>query len=68
MIETFNAKVRVECLDQHWFTLLQEAKEQLEAWRQEYNEQRPHSSLDNQTPAEFGVAWAQQQRLKKAAA
>ncbi len=47
MIETFNAKVRAECLDQHWFTSLQEAQEQLESWRQEYNQQRPHSSLDN---------------------
>lgn len=68
MIETFNAKVRGECLDQHWFTSLEEAKEQLEAWRQEYNEQRPHSSLNNQTPAEFTGHWLRQEHLKKAAA
>jgi len=67
MIETFNAKVRAECLDQHWFTSLQEARELLESWRQEYNEQHPHSSLNDRTPAEFEVAWAPQQRLKKAA-
>lgn len=36
MIETFNAKVRAECLDQHWFASLEEAREQVEAWRQGY--------------------------------
>ena len=65
MIETFNAKVRAECLDQHWFTSLQEAKQQIEAWRREYNEQRPHSSLDNQTPSEFEADWTRQKDLKK---
>jgi transposase InsO family protein len=52
MIETFNAKVRAECLDQHWFVSLEEAKQQLEAWRREYeawrweyNEERPHSRV-----------------------
>ncbi len=68
MIETFNAKVRAECLDQHWFESLEEAKQQLEAWRREYNEERPHSSLNNLTPAEFADAWQQQQQPKKAAA
>lgn len=68
MIETFNAKVRAECLDQHWFRSLQEAQEQLESWRQEYNEQRPHSSLNNLTPSEFEAFWRQEQHLKKDAA
>ena len=67
MIETFNAKVRAECLDQHWFRSLDEAREQVESWRQEYNEQRPHSSLNDQTPAEFMDHWRCQQRLKNAA-
>jgi putative transposase len=66
MIETFNAKVRAECLDQHWFTSLEEAQEQLESWRQEYNEQSPQSSLSNQTPAEFIAFWHTQQPLKNA--
>jgi putative transposase len=52
MIETFNAKVRAECLHQHWFSSLEEAKTHIEAWHQDYNEQRLHSSFDNQTPAE----------------
>jgi putative transposase len=66
MIETFNAKVRAECLDQHWFTSLEEAKEEIEAWRQDYNEVRPHSSLNDQTPAEFLARWQQQQNKEKA--
>jgi putative transposase len=68
MIETFNAKVRSECLNQQWFTSLEDARKQLEEWRREYNEERPHSSLNDLTPLEFEAAWTQQQRLKKAAA
>ena len=68
MIETFNAKVRSECLDQHWFTSLAEAQRQLERWRCEYNLERPHSALDNQAPEEFRAAWHRQQRLHKAVA
>jgi len=67
MIETFNAKVRAECLGQHWFESLEEAQEQLEEWRQEYNQERPHSSLGDLTPEEFVAAWHRQERLKKAA-
>jgi putative transposase len=51
--ESFNGKFRDECLNEHWFTTLQEAKIIIEAWRREYNEERPHSSLDDQTPAEY---------------
>ena len=68
MIETFNPKVRAECLYQQWFTSLEDAKNQLESWRQEYNAERPHSSLDNRMPLEYKAAWTQQQQLKKAAA
>jgi putative transposase len=68
MIESFNAKVRVECLDQHWFESLEEAKEQIEDWRKEYNQERPHRALNDQTPEEFIAAWRHEQRLEKAAA
>lgn len=54
-IESFNGKLRAECLDQHWFRNLSEAREILEAWRVEYNRVRPHSSLDNLTPEEFAL-------------
>ncbi len=52
-IESFNGRVRQECLDQHWFLSLQDAQERLDAWRIDYNQSRPHSSLGNRTPAEF---------------
>jgi putative transposase len=52
-IESFNGKFRDECLDQHWFLDLADARRLIEAYRQDYNEVRPHSSLGNATPAEF---------------
>lgn len=52
-IETFNGSLRDECLNLHWFNDLQEAKEIIEAWRRDYNESRPHSSLGNMPPIEY---------------
>lgn len=52
-IESFNGKFRDECLNEHWFLSLYEAREKVEAWRLEYNRERPHSSLGNQTPDAF---------------
>ncbi len=52
-IETFNARFRLECLNEHWFLTLDDAREKIEAWRRDYNEHRPHSSLGNVPPAEF---------------
>ena len=52
-IESFNARLRDECLNQHWFVSLEEARAVIEDWREDYNRERPHSSLDNQTPEEF---------------
>lgn len=54
-IESFNARLRDECLNQHHFATLAEAQERLEAWRVEYNTERPHSSLGNRTPAEYAA-------------
>ena len=48
-----NGRLRMECLDQHWFMSLEDARRKLEAWRIEYNEVRPHSSLGNLAPSEF---------------
>lgn len=53
LIESFNGSFRDECLNVHWFLSLEDAQEKVEYWRQEYNQQRPHSSLNNQTPEEF---------------
>jgi len=55
-IESFNGKLRDECLNEHWFTTLYDAREKVEARRVEYNRERPHSSLGNQTPEEFRQA------------
>ena len=52
-IEAFNSRFRQECLNQHWFLSLMDARTKIEAWRKEYNSERPHSSLDYQTPDEF---------------
>lgn len=54
-IESFNGKFRDECLNQFWFVNLLEAQERIEAWRQDYNQERPHSSLGYQTPLEFAA-------------
>ena len=52
-VETFNGSLRDECLNVHWFDSLTEAKTVLEAWRRDYNESRPHSALNELTPAEY---------------
>ena len=52
-IESFNGKFRDECLNEHWFMTLAEARQTIEAWRKDYNEVRPHRSLGNRTPKEF---------------
>ncbi|WP_162788127.1 integrase core domain-containing protein, partial [Chromobacterium haemolyticum] len=52
-IESFNGSLRDECLNVHWFLSLDDARDKIERWRQDYNEFRPHSSLGDQTPSEF---------------
>lgn len=52
-IESFNGKVRQECLNQHWFLSLSDAKLKLDSWRDDYNRNRPHSSIGYQSPEEF---------------
>jgi len=53
LVKSFNGNLRDEFLNVHWFLSLEDAQEKIEHWRQEYNQYRPHSSLNNQTPAEF---------------
>ena len=50
-IEAFNSKLRSECLNAHWFMSLADTVEKLEAWRRDYNEERPHSAIGNNVPA-----------------
>lgn len=52
-IESFNGKLRDECLNQNWFTDLDGARQTIELWRTDYNEVRPHSSLGYLTPMEY---------------
>jgi putative transposase len=52
-VESFNGKFRDECLNEHWFVSLAEAKAAIETWRLDYNTVRPHSSLDGATPHQF---------------
>ena len=52
-VESFNGRLRDECLNANWFTSLSDARRKIETWRQDYNQQRPHSSLDYLPPAEF---------------
>lgn len=57
-IESFNGKLREECLNQSYFTSLEDARQRLEAWRVEYNERRPHSALGYLAPKEFAMSQA----------
>ena len=52
-VESFNGKLRAECLNREWFLTRREAKVVIERWRQFYNHQRPHSSLGYRTPVEI---------------
>ena len=56
-MESFNGKLRDECLNEHVFTSLASARRIIEDWRIDYNEVRPHSSLGYQTPEEFAATW-----------
>ena len=65
-IESFNGRLRDECLNVHQFTSIENAKAKIEAWRVDYNQRRPHSSLGHLTPNEF-VAQRQAERIANAA-
>ena len=52
-IESFNGKLREECLNQNWFLSLDDAQEQMDTWRKDYNHKRPHRSLKGRTPHEL---------------
>ncbi len=52
-VESCHGKVRAECIDQNWFLTLADARSKCEAYRREYNEERPHSAIGNKTPMAF---------------
>lgn len=57
-IESFHGKFREECLNEHWFLTLDDARETIESWRIDYNQVRPHSALGYLTPQEFAMGYA----------
>jgi putative transposase len=58
-IESFNGTLRDECLNVHWFDDLTDAKIKLQAWQREYNESRPHRSLNELSPLQYKARWAE---------
>lgn len=54
--ESFNGRLRDECLNENWFLSVKEARGIIESWRKDYNEARPHSSLNGLTPTEFAAS------------
>ena len=59
-VESFNGKLRDECLRVSWFYNLWDARRKIAGWQEEYNQRRPHSSLGYRTPAAFAKLWADQ--------
>jgi putative transposase len=55
IIESFNSRLREECLNEHVFTSLEDARRKIEQWRIQYNRERPHSSLGYLAPEEFAM-------------
>jgi putative transposase len=64
-IESFHGKFREECLNEHWFLTLDDARETIEDWRMDYNQVRPHSSLGYLTPEEFATGYANVESKKR---
>ena len=52
-VESFNGRLRQECLNENWFMSKEDARCKIEAWRIHYNQSRPHSALGWMTPCEF---------------
>ena len=61
-VESFNGRLRDECLNEHWFATLGEVRAIVAAWREDYNSVRPHSALGNLTPNEFAIKASNQVR------
>ncbi len=64
-IESFHGKFREECLNEHWFLTLDDARETIENWRIDYNQVRPHSALGYLTPEEFATGYANVESNKR---
>ncbi|WP_245413010.1 integrase core domain-containing protein, partial [Allosediminivita pacifica] len=65
-VESFNGRLRDECLNEHLFANLRHARGLIEAWRDDYNHHRPHTSLDGLTPWEYHQRSVEDQTLNRA--
>jgi len=65
-IESFNGRLRDECLNAELFSDLLDARTRIEAWRRDHKQHRPHSSIGNLTPIEFANSVRMAERQKKA--
>lgn len=61
-VESFNGRLRDECLNEHLFDGLADARRIIAAWRADYNDERPHTSLEGLTPSEFAIIHQQSQQ------
>jgi putative transposase len=67
-IESFNGRLRDECLNAHIFASTIEAQRILDAWREDYNHVRPHSALQDRTPAAVGALWVDSRDARESTA
>jgi len=67
-IESFNGRLRDECLNAHVFVSTIDAQRVLDAWRQDYNHVRPHSALQDRTPVEMGALWVDSRDARESTA
>ncbi len=63
-VESFNGRLRQECLNENWFISLEDARCKIEAWRIHYNQRRPHSALGWMMPSEFAEKSADWQNMQ----
>jgi putative transposase len=57
-VESFNGRLRDECLNVSWFWNLLDARRKIARWGEDYNRERPHSALNYRTPEEFAQQWS----------
>ena len=62
-VESFNGRFREECLNENWFLDLSDAQAKIEAWRIDYNDNRPHTSNGGATPTEVLEKFTQEERI-----
>jgi len=65
-VESFNGRLRDECLNEHLFTSYRHAREIIEDWKNDYDQNRPHTSLDGLTPYEFAIRSRKDQNMNRA--